>query len=132
MNTSKLKIKNLKRNTVTGAQIVNFQPVNVKEVDCIKQVGPNELAFGGKDHSVYFYNISNIASPVLNFTGTNFIGAAGAQCNDMKMYDSDHLAVASNKNIIDVVKISDGTHTTLQLNPPPGHVLSLECLSMFL
>lgn len=117
----------MQRNTTTGNQIVSFSAANGKQVNCALQIDNRTIAFGAKAYSsIHFFDITNIASPVQGIITASDLTT---QCNEICLYDKDHIAVASNGNIIDIYKLSDKSHSTITLTPA-GHVNALINSSM--
>lgn len=101
--------------------------VNGKQVNCIQQTDNHSVVFGCiAEPAIHFFDITNIASPS---QGPITSSDLGAQCNDISLYDKDHIAVASNGKVIDIYRLSDQSHSSITLTPN-GNVLSLANLSM--
>ena len=112
-------------NTSSGAQIASFIPVNSNAVTCMKQISSTQLAVGGTDQSIFFWDISNSASPNrIDITPSYLTGS----CTDLSMFDSDHLVVSSQSTTVYCFTVSTrALYGSMSLSP--NTVLSLEYLS---
>ena len=113
-------------NPSSGAQIGSFIPVNSHAVTCMKQINPTQLAIGGVDDSVYFWNITNSASPARIDITSSFVTV---NCTDINMYDAEHIVVSSRSP--NVYCFSASTRALYGwISFSPNNVFSLEYLSM--
>lgn len=112
--------------TSSGVQISKFLAVNSKAVTCMKQVKSTQLFIGGADQSIYFWDISNMASPNRLAISASYLTGG---CTDMCMFDTDHLVVSCQSSTVYCWSVST-QNMVKSIDSTPNTVLSLEYLSM--
>jgi WD40 repeat protein len=102
---------------LTSANKLNkFRPItSTTAVNCLKQLPDDRIAFaGGNSQAIHTWEITGTNSETKIDTTTNIISTT--PCNDMILYNSSYIAVASSGKATYLVDVTDTSNLQLSVN----------------